>query len=337
MSKINTEYNWIVENLKTPYRLSYPVLEPTGKRGDFDSDMVDGPFVFRHESKWCMTYVGYDGRGYRTGLAESNDLIQWKRLGLVLDWGEEGCSDSFGAACGWILREHDLSQPFLKRYRDKYWLFYNSYDRAGYEQGIGRINIAYGDGDLTDWEKADYNPILDVRDKDVGEWEKGTLYKSCCVEEGEKFYLFYNARDLSESPWKEETGLAESVDLKKWERYRKNPVIKVSREGWDSFVCGDPAIYRYGDFWVMFYYGFAKDFAKDHAQDGVAFSKDLIRWEKWQKPILTYGSPGGYDDLHAHKPCVVMNEGVIYHFYCGVRRSDGYRTICLATSQPVSF
>lgn len=125
---MNPEYSKIVEESKTPYHISCPVLGPTGKKGDFDSDMVGCSFIFRNEDKWYMMYVGFDGKGYRTGLAESDDLITWKRLGLILDWSKNGSFDSFGAAGIWILREPDLNKPFLQRYHGKYWLFYNSYN-----------------------------------------------------------------------------------------------------------------------------------------------------------------------------------------------------------------
>ena len=80
----------------------------------------------------------------------------------------------------------------------------------------------------------------------------------------------------------------------------------------------------------MFYYGFD---GKDHARNGVAFSTNLVCWEKWPQPILTQGDGGSYDETHAHKPYLLVHERVLNHFYCGVR-ADGYRTICLATSRP---
>ena len=45
-----------------------------------------------------MTYVGFDGRGYRTGLAASDDLIAWERVGKILERGPEGAFDDEGAA-----------------------------------------------------------------------------------------------------------------------------------------------------------------------------------------------------------------------------------------------
>ena len=62
----------------------------------------------------------------------------------------------------------------------------------------------------------------------------------------------------------------------------------------------DPQIAKIGDLYVMFYFG--------------AFYR-----------------PGAFDTF-AHKPWVIMHEGVVYHYYCAV--GDQGRVIALATSSP---
>jgi len=112
----------LVNELLTPFKLGIPVLEPTGKEGDFDKDLVDCPFIFWHNNKFYMTYVGFDGNGYRSGLASSNNLINWKREKLILDWGENGKFDCFGAGPISILLENiDLGKlPIPKKWFGKY-------------------------------------------------------------------------------------------------------------------------------------------------------------------------------------------------------------------------
>jgi len=93
----------------------------------------------------------------------------------------------------------------------------------------------------------------------------------------------------------------------------------------------------------MFYFGFDGK----HAQDGIAFSKDLFHWEKNPEPILRYGKPGELDEIHAHKPSVIYHDGVLYHFYCACRKyregdpaenlGDEFRCITVATSEKVSY
>lgn len=67
----------------------------------------------------------------------------------------------------------------------------------------------------------------------------------------------------------------------------------------------------------MFYYGYDGK----NAREGIALSKDLLNWEKAEKPILDCGLPGEIDYTHAHKPSVISKNDCLYHFYCAVRPS----------------
>lgn len=60
------------------------VLSASGEEGSFDKISVDCPFVFRHEGRYFMTFIGFDGIGYQTGLASSSALINWKKEGCIL-------------------------------------------------------------------------------------------------------------------------------------------------------------------------------------------------------------------------------------------------------------
>lgn len=313
----------------TPYKLGRPVLEPTRKEGDFDREAVDCPNVFRFRGRWHMTYVGFDGEGYRTGLAASDDLIRWERLGAVLEKGPAGAFDSHGAAGLSILGDDELfsgHEPY--RVRGRYWLSYYGNDAPGYEAGCGSVGLAWS-LDLRAWTRFEGNPILAPGDGEA--WEKGTLYKSHLLRTPDGgFAILYNAKNSLEGPWVEETGLATSPDLKTWTRSPANPVLPRGPPGaWDSVFASDPIAFRHGDLWVLFYYGF--DGA--HARDGLAASRDLRRFTKLPRPILDIGEPGSLDSQHAHKPSVVWDRGVFYHFYCAVRDRDGCRTITLAASR----
>ena len=70
----------IYEEIKTPYKYGL-VLIP----GD-SGKMVDSPSVFRHGHSWYMTYIVFDGRGYETWLAHSDNLLNWKTLGRIISF-----------------------------------------------------------------------------------------------------------------------------------------------------------------------------------------------------------------------------------------------------------
>src|SRR5580704_2261340 len=68
----------------TPHKYGKLVLKASTMPGDFDSRSVDCPFFFHHAGRFYMTYVGWDGTGYQTGLASSGDLVDWQKEGCIL-------------------------------------------------------------------------------------------------------------------------------------------------------------------------------------------------------------------------------------------------------------
>ncbi|NLO83390.1 MAG: hypothetical protein GX094_10120 [Clostridiales bacterium] len=327
----------------TTYKLGKPVLAGTGKPGTFDSMAVDCPFVFFHQNRFYMLYVGFDGIGYQTGLAVSDDLLHWQRKGIILKRQEHVGWDRVGAAGTWILKNTNnlFELPTLRKVDGKYWMVYHSYPEAGYENGAAQMGLAWTDDEnLMEWQRLP-EPIFSWKDGD--DWDRGGLYKACFIEHEGIYYMFYNAKNDTYGPWVEQTGIAISKDMIHWERYKGNPVLRVREGTWESKFCSDPCVYRDGDLWVMFYFGFDGK----HAQDGIAFSKDLFHWEKNPEPILRYGKPGELDEIHAHKPSVIYHDGVLYHFYCACRKyregdpaenlGDEFRCITVATSEKVSY
>lgn len=329
-----------IKRYLTPYKYNKAIIEKSNVKGAYDSESVDCPFVFKHDGKFYMLHVGFDGRGYQTALKTSEDLINWKHECMIFSRNTSVSSwDSSGQAGLWILKNDNFEDiPTLKKYNGKYWMVYHSYPDEGYEEGPAQLGIAYTtDETLHDWKRLD-KPILSY--KDGNNWEKFGLYKGSVIENNGKFYLFYNAKN-AENSWHEQIGLAVSDDLLNWTRFGNEPLISNSIGGWDSIFCADPYIVRDGEIWVMFYYGYNGK----NAKEGIAFSEDLLRWEKFPHPILSNGSGDSLDNIHAHKPSVLKYKGNMYHFYCAVGtkkiRNGSEQTfienrcITFATSKPV--
>lgn len=326
----------------TPYKLGRPVLTGSGIPGRFDERAVDCPFVFRHNDRFYMMYVGFDGTGYQTALATSDDLLHWEHAAVILRRDEGSGWDSVNIAGTWILKENDIgATPALKKWDGKYWLVYHAYPGAGYENGSAKIGIAWTDDEsLLTWHRCP-EPILTP--EEGADWEQGGLYKECLVEHEGTFYLFYNAKNTNKGRWVEQTGVALSKDLKRWQRYENNPVLRVSPDRWDSGFVSDPCVLRNPDKneWAMYFFGYNYK----QAQEGLALSNDLLSWTKYPDPILRVGEEGSIDAVFAHKPSVITHNGVLYHFYCACRKSrEGdptvnfgkeFRTISVAASQPV--
>jgi predicted GH43/DUF377 family glycosyl hydrolase len=328
----------MLDRIRTPYKLGELVVRPSYQAGSFDSHAVDCPFVFSLNDRYYMTFVGWDSIGYRTGLASSPDLIHWEKEGLLLDRGPLGSVTQYNIALTGLLRDNDLyGSGQAKKVDGQFVGTYHAYPSPGYEAGPAVIGLCYSP-DLRSWEVG--NPIL--RPEAGAAWEAGGLYKSWLMQHDGTYYLFYNAKNNTEWPWREQTGVALSTDLEHWERSPLNPVLKIGPTGaFDDLFASDPCVYRLDDGWVMFYFGNSSD---GHACDSAAFSTDLIHWEKCGELLLDVGAEGSIDSRHAHKPSMMTRDGRLYHFYCAVAKAaerqvgsvevDEMRGISFACSQP---
>ena len=137
-----------------------------------------------------MTYVGFDGSGYQTGLASSADLLTWTKEGCILRRDPSSPITRYNIAMNWVVRQNELRSPGeLKKIRGRYLGVYHAYPNAGYEQGAAVIGLCWS-SDLRNWQIEP--PCL--RPEDGADWESGGLYKPCLVEERGTYYLFYNAK-----------------------------------------------------------------------------------------------------------------------------------------------
>jgi predicted GH43/DUF377 family glycosyl hydrolase len=318
-----------LDDYRTPYKHPELILAGTGEAGTFDELAVDIPYVFKHDGAFYMTYVGYDGKGYQTGLATSDDLVNWRRVGLI---GKRDPADPYtryNIAITSILRDTGLRDPgHLKQVDGRYLGVWNAYPLPGYEEGPAVIGMAWSD-DLINWERT--APILFPADGAA--WERGGLYKPYIYQEDGLYYLYYNAK-TADVPWHEQIGVATSRDLLTWTRHAANPLIRNGPPGSvDDRFAADPVVFRHEDQWVMYYYGFSTDRA---ARDLLALGDDPFHFEKVGEAMIDVGPPGSVDETYAHKPGIIFHDGALYHFYCAVSGSwpDETRGIAVARSTP---
>lgn len=328
----------IYDEVKTPHKYGL-VLAPSDNR-----HKMDCPTVFRKDGKWYMSYLVYDGksgkdgRGYETWLAESDDLLQWNPLGRILPFPQEGSGRwDENQRAGYIaLIDYQWNGTYEpQKFGGKYWLSYFGGTGRGYEQGMLHEGMAFTEGDVTqahEWKTLD-NPVLSPLDKEKGWWENITQYKSSVLWDkkktlGKPFVLFYNAGGVNPANKvkAERIGIALSDDMKHWERYPGNPVMN-HEEG----ITGDAFIQQIGDVYVMFYFGAFRKDRPYKAFNTFACSRDFVRWTDWTGEDLIIPSEK-YDNLFAHKSCVIKWNNVVYHFYCAVNEDD-QRGIAVATSK----
>ena len=309
----------IYEEVKTPYKYGI-VLRNTDS-----TKMVDSPTVFRANEKWYMSYIVFDGRGYETWLAESENLLDWQSNGRLLSFSKNTWDANQKAGYISLVDIEWEGNYEVTKYNEKFWMSYLGGDSKGYENGKLGVGIAYSDYliEAKEWNRL-LKPVLQPDDKDSRWFENKKIFKSSIIYDEQKltghpFVMYYNA--IGDTANFESIGMAVSDNMKSWARLGENPIMTKG-----NGICGDAQIVKIGDLFVMFYFG---AFWRPGAFDRFACSYDLINWTDWDGNDLVAPSES-YDHKYAHKPWVIKWQGIVYHFYCAV--GDKGRVIALATS-----
>lgn len=339
---------------ETRYKYPQLLLRGTGKIGDFDRLSVDDPIVFRANGRFYMLYIGFDGTGYQTGLASSEDLVRWSRVGLVGPRDPSSAYTRYNLAISSILRDKRLDGPGQAlKVEGEYLAAWNAYPAPGYEAGAAVIGLARS-ADLLHWRLTE--PIL--RPEDGAPWERGGLYRPDLLLNRGTYYLYYNAKTATlpaseGGGWREQTGVATSRDLRRWTRYSGNPVLRngprasavrpasasggaaTSAEARDSRFASNPYVVVHGQQYAMYYFGLGYQ-RPGRACELLALGSDPFHFIKAPGVLLDPGPPGSIDETFAHKPSVIFHDGALYHFYCAVsgQYPNEVRGVAVARSKP---
>lgn len=315
--------NQVYKEIKTPFKYGL-VLVPEKK-----TEMVDSPSIFRNKNSWYMTYIVFDGKGYETWLAKSDNLLEWNNLGRIMSFSKNSWDDNQKA--GYIaLQDYEWGGSYeVQKYNNYYWMTYLGGESAGYEAGKLKIGLAFTKNltKVHEWNRMK-SPIISPNNKDAKWYDDQTIFKSTVIWDkgktlGYPFVMFYNGKGGNKTnDVAERIAMAVSHNIKEWKRYGNLPVIDHG-----SGISGDAFITKMDSIWVMFYFG---AFWKPGAFERFACSFDLTNWTCWKGEDLISPSED-FDNQYAHKPFVIKYKGIIYHFYCAVDQK-GNRGIAVATS-----
>lgn len=332
---IDNNYEFVSQNemqniynmLKTPYK--------KGAVMKFSEELCDSPTVFRYKDAWYMFFIKIDKQtnisGYETHLAKSADLLRWEYMYPILCRKDDNSWDSKQIAGYAAFVENDFYGEYkLKQINGKYHFGYLGGNLDGYETDP----LFMGQGTFEDVTiSASYarksKPILSPLDEDARAGENLTLYKAYMFQDEARVlgYPYVNVYNAKGPNHKESIFLAVSNDGEKWVRYGENAIIFDDSEEQSIQINGDPQVVKIGNIYVMVYFIY---------QDGKAFntfacSYDLVHWTKWNGiPLIE--SEYGWENVYAHKPWIVVDKGIVYHYYCVVN-DKGERFIALATSK----
>lgn len=324
--------NEIYEEVKTPCKYGL-ILVP-----DSNSYKMDCPTIFRMDDKWIMTYIVFDGRGYETWLANSDDLLHWDIQGKIMQFSDTTDWDSNQKAGYPSLIDYEWGGDYkINTFDGKYWMSYIGGNTRGYEKGVLSIAISNTDQNpatVHEWQRFE-KPVLTPHDTDARWYDNSTMYKNFIIEDKEKltghrFVMYYNARGDSINPNRgaERISMAVSDDMMYWKRFGDKPLVNHHKG-----ISGDAVIQKIDDVYVMFFFRAYWPDGKTVVYNSFYCSYDLMHWTEWEGERLIEPSQP-YDNLFAHKAWVMKHDGVVYHFYNAVD-TLGNRGIALATSKDI--
>lgn len=312
----------IFNEVKTPFKYGIVLKHPDSTK------MIDSPTIFRKDSVWYMTYIVFDGQGYETWLAESDNLLNWKTRGKILSFTDNTWDANQKAAYMSLVDINWGGNYNVEKFQNKYWMSYLGGATKGYESGTLGIGLANSSSlsEVQEWRRLE-KPVLLPNDKESRWFENKTIFKSLIIHDknnltGYPFVMYYNAK--GDSANFESIGMAVSNDMISWKRLGSDPII-TKQKG----ICGDAQIAKIKNLYVMFYFG---AFWKPGAFERFACSYDLMTWTDWKGEDLIAPSKD-YDEKYAHKPWVIKWNGIVYHFYNAVGKNG--RVIALATSKEI--
>lgn len=301
------------------------VVLSKGAAGSFDADMVESLFPFRDplSGRFAGVYTGYSTvtsvQRSAIGLAYSDDGIQWfkEKTAILSGSGLSGDADEGG-----------VTGPVCYYEDGTYYLFYIGLTSAGYEGGEKSICLATATSLTGPWTRLG---AIIQHDATVP-WRANAVWHISIVKHKGTYYAFFNANNDANQ---EVIGYATASALTgPWTSDDTNsPIIALGGSlTWEYQKQGDPSVRLRGDHYVMNYFG--ANAGVTHAADGIAttsYENFPLGWTKSaSNPVLVPSET--YDAKFAHKPCIMVHQGKVYHYYTSVDASNE-RTIALALSR----
>jgi len=232
-----------------------PVLSP-GPTGAWDASDVLNPSVVRVNESFYNLYSGFDGETWRTGLAASQDGIEWrKHPEPVLSPDPRTWEGGYIAANGAAF--HD-GERFL------YWY------HAGPRESP-RIGLAFSQ-DAVHWTK---QPAPVLEPGAPGTWDEAGVADPYAIRCQGSYYLFFLGQNRFGV---QRLGVARSPDGVHWQKSHTNPILDAGPPGsFDERGLGESAVVFHGGRFFLLYTG--RDSA-ERRRLGWAVSDDGVNWKK---------------------------------------------------------
>jgi beta-1,2-mannobiose phosphorylase / 1,2-beta-oligomannan phosphorylase len=268
------------------------------------------PCVIRFGGRYLMYYSMTPAtdtslpRGWAIGIAESQDLVEWRKVGDILPVQE--CEKN-GLVNGQILLLDG-----------KLHLFYNSY--GNYQIG-SQANIRPTDAlchatseDGIHFTRNPTNPIWYPKDG----WNNGRAIDLDVIEWGGKLIIYYATRDPSGKVQMLHAVTADrnsDFGASAWSPLCEGPILKPELP-WETNCIEAPSVLKREGKLYLFYGG---GYNNDPQQIGCALSQDGVHFERlFLEPLIPNGEPGDWNASETGHPGVFEDsDGRTYLFVQG--------------------
>ena len=267
--------------------------------------LAKDPHVIRFQGRFLMYYSihGYTDtsgivHGWGIGIAESKNLIDWKRIGEVnVDADALYERKGFAAPCALVVD-------------GKVNLFYQTYGN-GVNDAI--CHATSEDGIYFTRNKT--NPIFHP----TGDWNCGRAIDAEVVHYKGKYFLYYATRDKPYKVQMQGVAVAQgntNFNRSEWKNISVDSSILKPELAWEGECVEGASIIKKNGKLFMFYAGAYNNAPQ---QIGLASSSDGIHWSRVSNtPFLANGKPGEWNSSESGHPHIFSNPvGDDYLFFQG--------------------
>lgn len=300
-----------------PGQVLAPRADPAGRSLGQPSSLahrVAGPGgIIRYRGKF-WGFLTYSDGGPRTKLAVSENGYDWKdvhdRPILAPEKRWEGRYAGAKAALA---------------IDDKVIVYY--FGKQDIQERMGVATSTNADLSRADWVKHPDNPVFS---KDDLAKKVQRLFPDCVLEEGGKYYLFFDSGydyHHPKYPRQYTINVARGRDGIHFKELASDLITPGPKGSWESQAVSQATVKRVGDWWYMIYSGFPKGPSKTAQAFGLARARRIEGpWEKYPgNPIFTAtGDRKDWDGLFVQHACLVKIDGT-WHLYYNGNDGKAYR------------
>jgi predicted GH43/DUF377 family glycosyl hydrolase len=261
------------------------------------------PHVIHFRGRYLMYYSipAYTGKvnsipGWGIGIAESTDLVNWKKCGEITP-SEPYERMGLCAPCA-IITDGRVN------------LFYQTY-------GNGRNDAVChaSSDDGINFKRNESNPVF----RPDGSWNCGRAIDAEVIFFKGRYYLYYATRDPEYKIQMQGVAAAPALTdfgRDEWKNLSvEGPILKPELP-WEKDCIEGASVIKKGNKLYMFYAGAYNNAPQ---QIGVAVSRDAVTWKRLSElPFLANGKPGEWNSSESGHPHIFRDiDGSTYLFFQG--------------------